>query len=41
MRGKTIMGVVAMFSHSTVRAWLSAMPRDSFATVFAVVGAAM
>jgi hypothetical protein len=35
------MGVVAMLSHSTVSAWLSAMPRDSLATVLAEAGAAM
>jgi hypothetical protein len=40
IRGKTIIGLVAMFSHSTVSAWLSAIPRASLATEFAVSGAA-
>jgi TrwC relaxase len=32
------MGTVATHSHSTVSAWLSAMPRASLATLFAVIG---
>src|SRR4051794_28170613 len=34
-----IMGTVATHSQSTVSAWLSAMPRASLATLFAVSGA--
>ena len=39
VRGKMIMGTVATHSHRTVRAWLSAMPRASLATLLAVMGA--